>query len=256
MSPPPPDSMSGAAVRVRDLSYTYAGGREALSGVSFSIMPGETVVLAGASGSGKTTLCHCLSGLAPKALGGTLRGSVSIMGEDVAPIPLARLSSRIGLVFQDPDNQLVTTAVEDEVAFAPENLAVDPCEIRDRVDRELERFGITRLALRAPNRLSGGEKHLVAIASVLALDPPVVVLDEPLTHLDERGREAVRAAIVELRREGRTLIMVEHDLSRTGFADRYLLLDAGRLVSSAETPPPEFVDTDPRGPAGVAEPPP
>lgn len=246
--------VSGAAVAVDDLSYAYAGGREVLSDISFSIMPGETVVLVGASGCGKTTLCHCLSGLAPKALGGTLRGTVSIMGEDVAPIPLARLASRVGFVFQDPDNQLVTTAVEDEIAFAPENLAIDPREIRRRVDRELERFGIGRLALRSPARISGGEKHLVAIASVLALDPPVVLLDEPLTHLDERGCDAVRRAILELRGEGRTLVIVEHDLSRMEFADRYLLIDAGRLVSSTETPPPDFVDTVPAGHAGAAGP--
>ncbi len=254
MSPSPHHGVSGTAVSVNGLSYAYAGGREVLTDISFSIMPGETVVLVGASGCGKTTLCHCLSGLAPKALGGTLRGTVSIMGEDVAPIALARLASRVGFVFQDPDNQLVTTAVEDEIAFAPENLAIDPREIRRRVDLELQRFGIGPLALRSPSRLSGGEKHLVAIASVLALDPPVVLLDEPLTHLDERGRDAVRRTILELRDQGRTVVIVEHDLSRTEFADRYLLLDAGRLVSSTETPPPDFVDAVPTGHGGAAGP--
>lgn len=215
-----------------------------LHGVSFDVAAGETVVLAGLSGCGKTTLCCCLAGLAPKALGGVLGGTVRILGEDVAALPLCRLSTRIGFVFQDPDNQMVTTTVEDEIAFAAENLVVDPPEVRRRVNRELERFGIGHLSLRAPNALSGGEKHLVAIASVLALDPPIVVLDEPLTHLDKRGCDIVREAIHELQMGGRTLVVVEHDLSLVDFAHRYLLIDDGRLVADTSTPPPEYVDAN------------
>ena len=237
------EDSAGPSIEVSALSYAYPEGEDVLSDVSFDVAAGETVVLVGLSGCGKTTLCHCLSGLAPKALGGTLRGTVRIMGRDVAPVPLARLACEVGVVFQDSDNQMVTTAVEDEVAFAPENLALDPREIRRRVDRELERFGVCGLALRSPNSLSGGEKRLVAIASVLALDPPIVDHDKPLWHLDETGRGSVRDAMLGLRQEGRTLVIVEHDLSRTEFADRYLLIDGGRLVGSTTTPPPEFVDS-------------
>lgn len=243
------ETRTATALRVCDLSYAYPGGEFVLRDISCSIAAGESVVLVGLSGCGKTTLCHCLSGLAPKALGGTLRGAVFLAGEDIAPLPLSRLASRIGFVFQDPDNQMVTTTVEDEIAFAPENLAMSPAEIRVRVSRELERFGIAHLAPRAPNSLSGGEKRLVAMAAVLALDPSVLILDEPFTHLDERGRVRVREAIADMQREGRTLIVVEHDLSLADFAHRYLLLAEGRLASDTTMPPPAFLDPEP-GAAG------
>lgn len=230
------------AVEAEDLSYTYDDGKTVVRDLSLRIACGQTVVLAGLSGCGKTTLCNCLAGLAPKALGGELRGSLRILGEDVTSLPLPLLSSRIGVVFQDPDNQMITTTVEDEIAFGPENLVVEPRVIRDRVDRELDRFGIRHLALRTPGNLSGGEKHLVAIAAVLALEPPILVLDEPLTHLDERGRRLVVGALRRLQDERRTLIIVEHDLSQINFADRYLVMDAGRIVSDAPDPPDEFVD--------------
>jgi energy-coupling factor transport system ATP-binding protein len=230
-------------VRVAGLSYAYPGGGFSLSGVSFDVAAGETVVFAGPSGCGKTTLCHCLTGLAPKALGGTLNGTVTLLGDDIVTLGVPVVATRIGLVFQDPDNQLVATTVEDELAFGPENLAVEPPEIRRRVDRELARFGLEPLALRAPGGLSGGEKRLVAIAAVLTLQPPVVILDEPFTHLDGRGRSLVREAVLELRAAGRTLLIVEHDLSLVDFADRYLLLEEGRLIAESETPPAAFVDT-------------
>ncbi len=233
---------SPPAVSASGLSYAYGEGPAVLRDVSFAVVAGETVVLTGASGCGKTTLCHCLAGLAPKALGGTLHGTVRLSGEDIAPLTLASLSTRVGLVFQDPDNQMVTTTVEDELAFAPENLMIEPQKVRRRVDRELGRFRIGHLALRAPNSLSGGEKRLVALAAVLTLDPPVLVLDEPLAHLDERGRASVRAAILALRSEGRTLLIVEHDLAGMGFADRYLVMERGRLVADTATPPARFID--------------
>lgn len=228
---------SATAVRVEGLSYAYGGGAPVLRDMSFSVAAGETVVLTGASGCGKTTLCHCLTGLAPKAIGGTLHGSVSIFGDDIEPLGVPAVSARIGMVFQDPDNQLVTTTVEDELAFGPENLALEPREIRRRVDRELARFGIERLALRSPGGLSGGEKRLVAIAAVLTLDPPALILDEPFAHLDERGRERVCAAALDLLASGTTLLIVEHDLALVDFADRYLVIEQGRLIADTATPP-------------------
>lgn len=229
-------------VELDDLSYAYDDGRAVLRGLTLRVLSGETVVLAGLSGCGKTTLCNCITGLAPKALGGHLSGRVRILGEDIASLPLSQLPSRVGLVFQEPDNQMIATTVEDEVAFGPENVTVEPRDIRRRVDRELERFGIRHLALRAPGDLSGGEKHLVAIAAVLALEPPILVLDEPLTHLDERGRCLVIEALRRLQDERRTLIIVEHDLSQIDFAHRYLVMEEGRIVSDTPQAPGEFVD--------------
>ena len=241
------DGRDVPAVAVDDLSYAYQPGETILRGVSLRVPTGQTIVLAGLSGCGKTTLCNCLTGLAPKALGGVVGGTIRILGEDVASLPLCQLPSRVGLVFQDPDDQMVTATVEDEIAFAPENLAVEPGDIRRRVDRQLERFGISHLALRSPDSLSGGEKHLVAIASVLALDPPILILDEPLAHLDQRGRLVVLNALRELQREGRTLIIVEHDLSLIDFAHRYVVIDAGGIVSDTADRPPQFVDLSDSG---------
>jgi len=242
---PERDAGAPPAICVRGLSYAYEGEDEVLKDVAFTVSQGETIVLVGLSGCGKTTLCRCLAGLAPKALGGMLRGSVHILGQDIAELPLAHLATRVGFVFQDPDNQMVTTTVEDELAFGPENLAVDPAEIRGRVDDGLRRYRASHLALRSPNSLSGGEKRLVAIAAVLALDPPVVILDEPFAHLDERGRDTVRDVVLELRRKGRTLIIVEHDISRTAFADRYLLIEDGRLACTTSSPPRAYLDPVP-----------
>ena len=225
------------AVRVNGLSYAYGVAGYVLHDVSFSVPAGETVVVTGSSGCGKTTLCHCLTGLAPKALGGAMTGTVSILGDDIEPLAVPAVSKRIGMVFQDPDNQLVMTTVEDELAFGPENLAVEPEEIRRRVDRELGRFGLERFALRSPGELSGGEKRLVALAAVLTLDPPVLILDEPFAHLDERGRDRVRAAVLDLSASGRTLLIVEHVLALVDFAGRYLVLERGRLVADTATPP-------------------
>lgn len=245
------DGRAPAAIVVDDLTYAYSDGEPVIEHISFTVARGETMALMGLSGCGKSTLCHCLAGLAPKALGGTLSGVVRLFGEDIALIPLARLSTTIGLVLQDPDNQIVTTTVEDELAFAPENLAMEPAEIRARVDRELELFGIGHLRLRSPTDLSGGEKRLVAIASVLTLDPAIVILDEPFSHLDERGRSMVLAAILRLQQDGRTLIVVEHDLSLLGFADRFLHLDEGRLASVGASPARELMEE-----WGEASPPP
>jgi energy-coupling factor transport system ATP-binding protein len=229
--------IGASAVCVQGLSYSYGTSEPVLHDVDFAVPAGETAVLTGASGCGKTTLCHCLTGLAPKSLGGTLTGSVRILGDDIEPLGVPAICTRIGMVFQDPDNQLVTTTVEDELAFGPENLAVEPAEIRRRVDRELARFGLERLALRAPGELSGGEKRLVATAAVLTLDPPVVILDEPFSHLDERGRRRVREAVLELQASGRTLLIVEHDLALVDFAHRFLVLEEGRLIADTASPP-------------------
>ena len=221
------------AVSVEHLSFAYPGGRKIVDDVSFSLDQGESLVLAGLSGCGKSTLCRCLCGLIPKSIGGEFSGAVSILGQDLAGLTLARAAELVGLVFQNPDDQLICETVEDELAFGPENLCLPSAEIQRRVDETMERIGIAAWAGKDPSALSGGQKKLVNVASVLIMEPQVVIFDEPMTGLDGESRLLVRRAIDRLLAEGRTVVAVEHDLSLAGYAQRVLYLREGRLYAEA-----------------------
>ena len=216
------------AVSVRDLTFSYEGGPRVLDGLTFSIEPGEIFVIAGLSGCGKTTLCHILNGIIPHSVKGDLGGSVEVLGSPVGS--LAETARRVGLVFQSSDEQILSTTVEDELAFGPENLCMEPVEIRRRVDAMAARLGLSHVLEKNPALLSGGQKKLLCIGSVLILEPEILILDEPLCNLDADGRALVRDTILSLRGEGRTVIMVEHDLALADFADRWMLLQGGRIA--------------------------
>ena len=222
--------MSG--LTVDSLSFSYDGKRKILDNVSLEAQPGQALVLAGYSGCGKSTLCLCMSGVIPNAVKGHLEGRVTADGFDVTASPLCECARHVGLVFQNPDDMLVCSAVEDELAFGLENLCVEPGEIRRRVDEMLEKFDLAPLALRDPARLSGGQQKRVSIAAVLIMGPQVIILDEPMTGLDAQSRELVFSAIDLLKRAGRTVIAVEHDLSLAGYADKIMYLREGRLYDS------------------------
>ena len=221
------------AVSVEHLSFAYPGGRKIVDDVSFSLDQGESLVLAGLSGCGKSTLCRCLCGLIPKSIGGEFSGAVSILGQDLAGLTLARAAELVGLVFQNPDDQLICETVEDELAFGPENLCLPSAEIQRRVDETMERIGIAAWAGKDPSALSGGQKKLVNVASVLIMEPQVVIFDEPMTGLDGESRLLVQRTIDRLLAEGRTVVAVEHDLSLAGYAQRVLYLREGRLYAEA-----------------------
>jgi energy-coupling factor transport system ATP-binding protein len=184
-------------------------------------------VISGLSGCGKTTLCHILSGIIPNAIKGRISGDVSVMHIHPPSIDLPKASLVVGMVFQDADSQIVCTTVEDEVAFGLENLCMPPEDIKLRVDMLLKEFGLDGYRYANPSSLSGGQKKLLNIASVLAPAPSVLILDEPMSGLDEEGRVLVRDAICRQRDLGRTVILVEHDLKHAAFADRYLILRDG-----------------------------
>jgi len=219
------------AVVVKNLSFAYQGVRTVLRDISFSVSAGEVLVIAGLSGSGKTTLCQLLCGIIPHAIKGEISGSISIMDIDPVASGLNQTALKAGLVFQDADSQIICTTVEDELAFGLENLCVAPADIRLRVEGLLAEFGFAGMRAVNPALLSGGQKKLLTIAAVLALAPPVLILDEPLSGLDGEGRALVRAAIEEQRRQGRAVIVVEHDLQLVTFADTWLLLDQGAAVA-------------------------
>lgn len=217
------------ALRVDKLSLAY-GKRQILRELSFSVAEGELLVITGPSGCGKTSLCHILSGIIPNAIKGQLTGEVALAGQALAGLPLARVATMAGLVFQDAGQQLICTTVEDELAFGLENLCLPAAQIRARVEQTLHDFGMEEWRLRNPARLSGGQQRLLAVAAVLILAPPVLILDEPYSGLDEAGRQLLQQAIAAQRAAGRTIIMVEHDLHLAQEADRWLILQQGRIA--------------------------
>ncbi|MCG0238885.1 MAG: energy-coupling factor transporter ATPase [Firmicutes bacterium] len=220
------------AIDLRGVRFTYRGAaRPALDGVDLTVAPGEFVVLVGPSGAGKSTLCYILNGLVPQFLRGRLEGSVTILGEPAAGRKVSALAEKVGLVFQDFESQLFSTNVELEVAFAPENFGVDPAEIRRRVRECLATVGLTGLEHREPATLSGGQKQRLAIASVLSMEPRILVMDEPTTDLDPLGKEAVFAVARRLRERGLTLVIAEHETEEAAAADRVVVLHEGRVVA-------------------------
>ncbi len=216
-------------IEIAGLRYAYPGAaRPALAGVDLALAAGERLLVAGPSGSGKSTLLRCLDGLVPHFHGGTLAGRLRVAGRDPVAAAPAGMASVVGLVFQDPEAQLVAQRVEDEVAFALENHGLPPAEIGRRVGETLERLGVAALARRRVDTLSGGERQRVALAAALALRPPLVALDEPTSQLDPGGVAALLDLLDRLHRvEGLTLVVAEHRLGRViEHADRACLFPA------------------------------
>ena len=221
-------------IAVRRLTYTYPQRtRPALREVTWDVADGEFVLLAGPSGSGKSTLLRCLNGLVPHFSGGVLAGGVSVAGIDVVRAGPRVLSRQVGFVAQDPEAQAVLDRVEGEIAFALENAAVPPDEMRLRVEEMLDLLDLTPLRDRRLHTLSGGERQRLAIAAALALRPRVLVLDEPTSQLDPQSAEDVLRALVRLNDDlGLTIVLAEHRLERIArYADRLTYLEAGQVVA-------------------------
>ncbi|WP_347977624.1 energy-coupling factor transporter ATPase [Microbacterium sp. ProA8] len=223
-----PVSSAVPLLQVRELGITHDGETTpAPASVSFDIASGEVVLLLGPSGSGKSTLTLALNGLLPQAVPADVTGSVEVDGLDTQTTPVAELSTRVGMVFQDPDAQLVTGTVLDEVAFGPENLRMPVAEVLARAEDALRRVGLWERRSENPDRLSGGGRQRLAIACALAMGSPLLVLDEPTANLDPAGIEEVYAALAELVSAGdHAILLVEHNLdAAVGFVDRVVVLD-------------------------------
>lgn len=221
-------------IRVSELSLTHVGAtRPSPSEVSFDVHPGEVILVLGPSGSGKSTLSLALNGLIPQSIPATLDGTVEVAGRSTATTPVAELSADVAMVFQDPDAQLVTATVLDEVAFALENLLLPVTDVLTRSEQALRRVGLWDRRTWNPDRLSGGGRQRLAIACALAMGSPVVVLDEPTANLDPQGIDDVYAALSDLIAAGeRAIILIEHNLDAAmRFATRVVVLDQkGRLA--------------------------
>ncbi|MCX7680427.1 MAG: energy-coupling factor transporter ATPase [Anaerolineae bacterium] len=228
MEPPEP------LVQFEAVSYLYPRAtRPALRNISLDIRRGEFVGLIGATGAGKTTLCLTLNGIVPQFYGGRFFGRITVAGMDTLEHPTGMLARYVGMVFQDPETQLIANSVEDEVAFALENLQVPREEIRARITYVLQAVRLDGYERKHPSELSGGQKQRLAIAAALAMRPALLVLDEPTSQLDPVGEQEVFAVADELNRElGVTVLMASHAAERLAeYATRLILLSAGSLVA-------------------------
>ena len=220
--------MSHHYLRFDDVHYRYPNGYEALCGVSFRITHGEKVALVGANGAGKSTLLLHTNGLLMPSQGGVVLGGIALTRRT---LPLVRQS--VGLVFQDSDNQLFMPTVEEDVAFGPSNMRLEPEEIRRRVTEALDAVGALDLRGESPFRPSGGQQKRVAIATVLAMEPSVLVMDEPTSNLDPRAR---RQIIDLIRRFSHTTLIATHDMEMVlDLCDRTIVMKEGRIVADGST---------------------
>jgi len=219
-------------VVINDLKYRYRGQKEqALDGINLCLNRGEFVVVMGPSEAGKSTLAATINGLIPNFHKGKLQGSVTVMGRDTQKHSVSQMAELVGMVFQDFEAQLFSTNVELEVAFAPENFAVERAEIKRRIDENLEYVGLNAVRRRPPSTLSGGQKQKLAIASVLAMKPSILVMDEPTTDLDPISKMGVFEITQRLcKREDLTLMIIEHETEEALSADRVVLIDHGQIV--------------------------
>lgn len=223
---------------VEHLSFKYLqAATDALRDVTCEIQPGTITAVVGANGAGKSTFCYVLAGFIPHFFKGTMQGDVRINGMDTQKTTLPELVTQVGMVFQNPFNQISGSklTVSEEIAFGLENLGIPRAEMQTRIDRALELFGLKQAAQQSPFALSGGQQQRLALASIFVMEPPIMVLDEPTAQLDPAGTRDVMETIQTLAAQGRTIILVEHKLEWVArLASRVLVLDKGALVAEGE----------------------
>jgi cobalt/nickel transport system ATP-binding protein len=226
-------STTAPALLVEGLAYAYPDGHQALYGVNLSVGPGERVALLGPNGAGKTTLVLHLNGILSGRDGAAGAGRVTVAGLPVEPDHLQEIRRRVGLVFQDPDDQLFMPTLRDDVAFGPANLGIRGLELAGRVDHALDLVGLLDLADRPPHHLSYGQRRRAAIATVLAMEPQILVLDEPTSNLDPASR---RELVELLQRLEVTILTVTHDLPfALETCPRSVILADGQIVADGAT---------------------
>ncbi len=222
-------------IQLKDIRFAYEQSEEektqplqyALDGVSFDVARGSFVAIVGSNGSGKSTIAKQMNALLLPT-----SGTVLVDGMDTAVVSQTapwEIRKKVGMVFQNPDNQLVSSIVEDDVAFGPENIGIDPAEIRTRVHQALTLVGMYEHRKKGPHLLSGGQKQRIAIAGVIAMDPECVVFDEPTAMLDPKGRREIMGIIRMLHGQGRTIVLITHFMEEAAEADRIIIMEHGKL---------------------------
>ncbi len=232
-------------IEVKDLVYRYSKEQgddnlcPAIDHVSIEIKRGEYISIVGSNGSGKSTLARCLNGLLLPTEGEILVDGMDTNDDDL----IWDIRKKIGMVFQNPDNQIVSSMVEDEVAFGPENIGIENPELRKRVDNALKSVGMYEYRNREAHKLSGGQKQRIAIAGAVAMRPDCIVFDEPTAMLDPKGRSQVMKVIRELNDQGITIILITHFMEEVAEADRVLVMKSGKLLADS-VPEDVFADTN------------
>ncbi|RNB68567.1 energy-coupling factor transporter ATPase [Brevibacillus panacihumi] len=217
-------------IRVENVSFSYKVNQDqqipVLQNVSLDVFPGEYLAIIGHNGSGKSTLSKHLNGILTPKTGDVYVNEINTRDRE----RIYEVRSQVGMVFQHPDNQIVATIVEDDVAFGLENIGIAAHEMRERIDASLEAVGMSAFRHRPPHHLSGGQKQRIAIAGILAMRPQCIVLDEATSMLDSYGRQDILSVIRKLHREGMTIVTVTHHMSEVAEADRVLVMEAGQIV--------------------------
>jgi energy-coupling factor transport system ATP-binding protein len=231
-------SADNTVVDVQDFTYSYPNHEPVLRDLCFTVKKGEMLGIIGPNGAGKSTLCKSMNGLVPHFYGGTIAGTVTVADMETMKHSVAELSLKVGLVFQDPTNQFsgVSTRVDEEVAFGMSMMGFLREEMQARTKDVLKVVGLEKFAQRSPYELSGGQQQRLAIATVLAVRPEIIVMDEPTAQLDPVGKTEVLQTMRQLNGQGYTIIVAEHEIEALAtFADRLIVLDNGRAVELGET---------------------
>lgn len=225
--------------KLKDVSYKYPlEDREILKNINLDIKKGEFWAVIGKNGSGKTTLCNVLRRFVPDFYKGELKGRITLEGKELKDYSVKEIVQKVGFVFQNPFTQIsgVKETVFEEIAFGLENLALDAEDIRKRVEETLKLLHIEELRNKNPYELSGGQGQKVALASIIAMDPEIMVIDEPTSQLDPKGTEEIFEIIDILKKEGKTIILVEHKLELIAeYAEKVMVLDEGEMILSGNT---------------------
>jgi len=231
ISPHSPGAPSPFAFQIRELSYAYPGSDPALRNITLDLPRGRKIAILGANGAGKSTLLlHLNATLLPQS------GEIWLDGELLTAQNEFRAKQKVGMVFQDPDDQVFCSTIGEDIAFGPQNLRLPPAEITRRVENALVQAGLAGLEHRAPHQLSCGQKKRAAIAGILAMDPPILVLDEPTASLDPRGEEEIMEILENLNRQGRTVIIATHDIDlAASWADMAVIIKEGQILAAGST---------------------
>lgn len=220
-------------IEIKNLHFSYVNDleepsvkTEVLKGINLNIEKGEFVAVLGHNGSGKSTLAKCINAINLPESGAVYVNGMDTLDEN----NLLPIREKVGMVFQNPDNQIVATIVEEDVAFALENMGVEPNEIRRRVDEALKTVGMYEYRLHAPHKLSGGQKQRVAIAGIIAMKPDCILLDEPTAMLDPHGRDEVMKTVKMLNEQGVTIVLITHYMEEAAQAQRVVVIDGGEVI--------------------------